>query len=273
MKRKKTLFLLFAVILFLFFAVYSVIDGRAQSPQISSQPDHLKKAKKSRSTITVSNETELLNSAESENGLGLIETPTASNSTVIKISKAKLIYAIAATLRTPTNFDSSKVFGTVGLSVSRPFENYDIALKGAYTFSQFKSFAVVGAEVGRSIHFAEEVELRPYSNFSFYIPTESSNNHVSKGVVWSNGFEFEGKVYSSILRVGGKLIADSGSIHPGKRFGVNTEVAYLHLVKLTNTRGFYIGPKIGYTNFLYANSASELEKRSKLIYGVVFKLK
>lgn len=276
MTRKKTMLLIFAVILFTVFAIYSVIEGRAQTPQISSNPGSLKKiAAKSdpHYTVTVSNETEIMSSSELENGLGLIETATASNNTVVKIGKGKYNYAISAILRTPTNFDSSKVFGTIGLSVSRSFRQYDVSLKGAYTFSQFKSFAIVGAEVSRTINFAEDTNLRPYSNFSFYIPTESSNNYVSKGVVWANGFEFEGKIYSSILRVGGKLITDSGSIHPGKRFGVNTEVAYLQLVKLTNTRGFYIGPKIAYTNFLYASSASELEKRSKIVYGIVFKLK
>lgn len=249
------------------FSIYSVIARSQTPPEIKFDSNANHKPEKKKWFWKVQNESEVSSKMEFANGTEMLETAGIKNETTFTTGTKNYLFRVKPTLVVPTNRDQSHIFAGLAVSATRQFGKFDVTANGQYLNSRYRKFAIVGLEVDKTFHLAEEVELRPFSNISFYIPTESGHFPVKSGTVWRNGAQFEGKLGFSRIDFTGQLIADSGAILSGKRFGANTEGTCL-----LPFGPFRIGPRIGYTRFIYLSTHNGQEKRDLFRYGFVFKI-
>lgn len=258
-------------VLAVLFSIYTVVSrGQTpQEPQITYKPTFEQKQEKKRLHWSARNESEFASSFEFTNGTEMIERSALKNETALSASQGKYTFTIKPTIYIPTSREQNKIVSSIDLSATRYFNKFEVKASGQYLNSRYRKFAVAGLEASRIYELAEETSIKPFSNFSFYIPTESTNNFVSSGAVWRSGATFEGKLGFTKLELSGQAIADSGAIYEGKRFGINTEVTCF----VTPLRNLNFGPRFRYTYFPYLGDHNGLERRNFKSFGFVIAIR
>lgn len=251
------------VFLFTAFVTVGFVDSaKSQGTGVSIDPSSFPQKKEEQPLFwKAKSEFVISNGFDAPNGINLIKSSVARNKTLFTVERGKYNFLVETKLIVPTNRNPQKVFAGLGVGVSRKFNSIDVSSTGRYYHSRRQSFAVADIEFAKTLKLNQKAKLRPFSNISWYIPTESSNNTVSSGFVWRNGFDFETELGPTEFNFGSQLIADSGSIQRGGRIGVNTNVTCLIPIYI-----FRMGPRIGYTKF-------NQNMRNRFNFGFVFKVR
>lgn len=278
--KKNWISYVFMFTAFILIGTGSVIAVASQETGFNIDPSSYPERKERKPIIwrVAKSENEIARSFDAPNGIGLVKSAVAHNQTVFVGEKGKYNFQIETNEVIPTSRLSSEFYGTLGFSAGRRFRSVDISAHVKYYRSQFASFAILGGEVSKKFEFNDDKsELKPFTNFGWYAPTEThySNNSlgyssgINPGFVWRNGIDFSTKKFGKMeLNFIGQFIADSGAIQAGDRMAINAEATCI----MPPFYGFRMGPRISYTHFIFPSMGNRLIKPNKLNFGLVFKI-
>lgn len=258
---KKAVLSLVFLICGLFSVFATMVCG--QEPQVSVDPSAFPKPKTEKTTFwKFKNDSAIASSFEAPNGTTLSESTVAGNETTFTTEKGKYEFTVGTNLIVPTGKNSVAIFAVLDLSVKRKFSKFNFTTGGSYYHSPKLSFAKVGATIDKEFVVGDKATLRPFTSLDWYVPTESSNNRVSGGLVWTNGMDLNFQLGPSSWELAEKFVSDTGAIQTGRRFGLISEATCLVPIY----GGVRVGPKIGFNQFNFNNN------RSRMRYGFVFRV-
>lgn len=220
----------------------------------------------------VENTTEWSTGSDFENKTHKIEGSNISNSTYFTSQSGDYKFRLGGGINTGTNRDPDKVIGTVEFQVSRSFQNVDAVLKSSVSISSEMRLGQTSLKISKAFHLAEGTEISIFTMPAIAYKLDNSNNRATNGIYNAAGSKFEGEISSTEVEIITQVIADSGAIRQGKRVAGNVELVWLFSIPKTHDR-FKAGPKLDYTNFLWADYDNHLENRNVFHVGIVFEFR
>lgn len=269
--KKTTLIALICVALL--FSIFSTLNGHCQETTITTAEMERKQEKKKKPLFwTFRNDSGYVNSFEAPNSIGLIEGGVIYNQSLIQANletkkHAKYTFRIGVSLAVPKDRNFSNSFGAVELSATRKLRKFDISAVGSFYKSENFSYATVGGEISKTFLNKEHSSIKPFSNLSWYVPTESSNNFVKSGLVSKSGVEMNTEFRKIEMEFGGQFIADTGALLSGRRFSFKADA-----ICLFPLLGLRVGPRIGYSHLFNQPHHFEGMEKNKIQYGFMFRV-
>lgn len=188
------------------------------------------------------------NKVETENKVGLIESPTTSyTSRFITGNNKRHIFLQSTAGFTSRQFSYDRVFNfRAGVTQKIAYEA-TLTGEAEFTFTRFKRIGRAGIEFAKKFT-TEKTSVKPFSRVDYYFPLGSDyqiQNYSRTGVVWSNGLATEFDLNPFVFENKTQFILDSGAIIKGRRTLFNTEVLFGY-----KFNHICIGPMVGYTQLL-----------------------
>lgn len=224
-----------------------------------------KKPEKQKQFWKPSSEFTAINKIETENKVGIVESPFTSFSSKYVNSDERKEFTLESTHGFAVKNIIDDRYVNFRMEAKRKFSNnFSIAADSQFMFTRFKGIGRVGAKVTKSFG-NESASVQPFSKIDYYFPLSNQINQVSyqgfnhSGFTWSNGINSEVEYKQFVFQNRTQLILDNGAILPGERTLFNTEIEVGY-----KFNRMCVGPILGYTHLL----SGEFPHRNSIVAGV-----
>lgn len=249
----------------LFFCAFLFSYAKGQSAFNAGSPAQPQPEPRSSRTWNMEWESGYQSSLETPNKTALIERSVITGKIRFANIKPKRTMWLATNAARATSRNHPDYYLGIAAGYESQFDRFALSADAEVGYTHGFNYGRAGGGIAKKVH-KENYELKPFTRLDYYFPIDNfgsrrAHHTVSQGITWSTGMDTSIHSASLLVENRSQVIVDSGSLIPGQRTLLNTELMFGW-----RFRRICVGPKLDYTHRL-SGPAGFHHKRNHLSGG------